>query len=554
MRLFWTFILLFTLSSCHVQDAPKRRPAPSPNHAEAESILQSLQENGGHEQTREIENDKTIALPALSAVESKPIPRAVLSQFATPDEEKKIRVSVALRGFSNSEEIEDQIWKILSEHAPHPWNLQKGSSLDKKEKTWGTIRVDVQRHVRKIRRGTKTTPPLYKLQYTFAIAMALPDNQKSSWQRWNYTLDDEMNSTNEAPTHKKFWSNVQSTLPTLVIWNPKSTAKWLRSQGLPLPNENLDVLHVDEHRYFESGCLISRTTPQTHELRLLQSPWSVPQTLDIPHLLEMACTRDAVYIAAQESPKHVVLYAQQLHDEYALKTRVTFQDPIDGFHIHLDDDLLCLYTGLLTSAKSSEIQCFDRKTGMLRWKTKPSGALRGFAAHASNVTFATEKAIYTISREGKILDVQATPNTIGLRNALSCQLDKRLIMMTGVGQFRAWNLETQTFDWQTAVLDAQFIHCGLDNIVLLSETGGYLLAFDVESQTPLWKYRTVSLPKDALFLGESIYLLMNRAMIILDRRSGALKAQIPIPWDAQNFIAVRSRLYIDAKNALYTWR
>ncbi|MBQ9396532.1 MAG: hypothetical protein IJU23_13590 [Proteobacteria bacterium] len=490
------------------------------------------------------------------------IERSTISQFPSDTQTQIVRVSINLRGVPRTaqDDVENRIMNLLSAHAPQPWDLRKANSIDSHETVVGRLNVDFKRQTLRLRRVSKTAPQRADVSFSFAMSYSVAKGTKSSWHDWHYDYHDEIALASENAASASFWQRLEDEFPVLTVIHEDETAQWLRAQGL-LPQvltNDLSAFRLTGHQYYPSGCLVSSNANRTLELRRLQSPYSPPHNLEVSSVLDMACFRDATFIVAPETPIRLALFYQPTNKKHAWKSQLTFADSIKSgdLAMHIDDDLLCLYTGMEpTQNRGVEIQCLDRKTGLMRWQTKRlSGALRGIAFDDHKIAFANDQALFEISRDGKIETVKRLQTSSRLRNRLSCQLQNRMIFMTGPGQFVSWNLDSHEFDWQTAVFDSDFIHCSQHNILLISEVGGYLLAWDVETRTPMWKYRTVSTPIDAFSYGEMIYILLDRAIIVLDRATGRQRAQIPLPWAAQKFIQMGHNLYLDTKDAVYTWR
>ena len=507
--------------------------------------------------------DLLASLKDLQAVDiGAQIERSAISQFPSDVQPQIVRVTINLRGVPRNatDDVENRIMNILSAHAPHPWDLRKANSIDSHETVVGRLNVDFKKQTLRLRRASKTAPQRADVTFSLTMSYAGAKGTKSSWHDWHYDYHDEIALASENAASAYFWQHLEEEFPVLTVIQQDETAQWLRAQGL-LPQvltNDLSAFRLTGHQYYPSGCLVSSNASRMLELRRLQSPYSPPQNLEVTSVLDMACFRDAMFIVAPETPIRLALFYQPTNKQHAWKSQLTFADSIKSGDIamHVDDDLLCLYTGMEpTQNRGVEIQCLDRKNGLMRWKTKRlSGALRGIAFDDHKLAFANDQALFEISRDGKIETVKRLQTSSRLRNRLSCQLQNRMIFMTGPGQFVSWNLDTHEFDWQTAVFDSDFIHCSQQNILLISEVGGYILAWNVETKTPIWKFRTVSTPIDAFSYGEMIYIMLDRAIVVLDRATGRQRAQIPLPWLAQKFIQMGHNLYLDTKDAVYTWR
>ena len=507
--------------------------------------------------------DLLASLKDLQAVDiGAQVERSAISQFPSDVQPQIVRVTINLRGVPRNatDDVENRIMNILSAHAPQPWDLRKANSIDSHETVVGRLNVDFKKQTLRLRRASKTAPQRADVTFSLTMSYAGAKGTKSSWHDWHYDYHDEIALASENAASAYFWQHLEEEFPVLTVIQQDETAQWLRAQGL-LPQvltNDLSAFRLTGHQYYPSGCLVSSNASRMLELRRLQSPYSPPQNLEVTSVLDMACFRDAMFIVAPETPIRLALFYQPTNKQHAWKSQLTFADSIKSGDIamHVDDDLLCLYTGMEpTQNRGVEIQCLDRKNGLMRWKTKRlSGALRGIAFDDHKLAFANDQALFEISRDGKIETVKRLQTSSRLRNRLSCQLQNRMIFMTGPGQFVSWNLDTHEFDWQTAVFDSDFIHCSQQNILLISEVGGYILAWNVETKTPIWKFRTVSTPIDAFSYGEMIYIMLDRAIVVLDRATGRQRAQIPLPWLAQKFIQMGHNLYLDTKDAVYTWR
>ncbi len=494
--------------------------------------------------------------------EAPAVQKCVISQFATEQEQKLVRVAISLKGIpkNNQDEIEHRIMNLLNAHAPQPWELRKSSAIDSHEKPIGRLDVEYKKQIIRLKKASKTAPQRANIHYVFSLKFSAPNGLISSWNDFHFDLHDDIAVSSEAGINDLFWHNLETQFPTLTLIDSDLTSQWLRTQGLSplILTDGLSAFRHSNHIYYPKGCLISRDEHQNRLLRQLQSPYSPAQSLDVPNVLDMVCTQDATFIVSSETPLRMALYYQPRTTSHAWKSQLSFADSIreGDLSLFVDDDIICLYTGLAPQQnRGVEIQCLDRKTGLMRWQTnRLSGAFRGFAHDKNQLVFANDQAIFAISRNGEMLASQPIQTSSRLRKRMFCQLQNRLIFMTGPGQFVSWNLTKEAFDWQTSVFDSDFIHCSQQNTLLFSEVGGYILAYDVENNTPLWKYRTVSTPLDAFSYGNIIYLLLDRAVIALDRATGHQKAQIPLPWQAQQFIQIGAKLYLDTKDAVYSWR
>lgn len=488
--------------------------------------------------------------------------RITLSQFPSSGEKRLIRVLLNIRGVPKPvhDEIESRILAVLNAHTPQPYELQRSAHFDSHESAWARLTVDFKKQTLRLRKPSKTAPMRASIQFTFEMSLQAPDNMHASWNDFRITFKDEIPLANEAAANTEFWQKLEHELPTLTIQDPDMTAQYLRAQGLSpqvLTNE-LSGIRLSDHTYYPDGCIVTHAPNEPYALRMLLAPYAPPQRLDIPKLTALTCVRDASFIAAAETPNRFALYFQPNREQLAYKKQLTFSDTLrpEDISLHVDDDLVCLYSGNQTSQiRATEIQCLDRKTGRMRFQTKryPSN-LRGMAQDAQKLVFATDQALFSIDRNGTHVETVRLKTSSRLRKRLSCQLQNRLIFMPGPGQFASWNLDTATFDFQTAVLDTDFLHCAPHHTLIFSEVGGYILAVDVATNTPLWKYKTVQIPHDAYTYGDLVYLLLDRAVLVLERTSGQLRAQIPLPFRATGFISIGSRLFFNTPEGIYTWR
>lgn len=580
-RISISFLILLILPIlCGCKETPQKKQPPKPQY-DIEKVSRNIERftkvDTETEETPKIPESSHPILDLADAVDLSRLPedsetdvpvikdkpqRFILSQFPTNDTPKIVRVSISLKGVPRNQhdEVEERIWSILNAHAPQPWELRKPNTLEKEESSWATLSVEYKKQTIRLKRTSKTAPLRAELNFSFELSFGAPRDQKASWDHWKFTFRDEVAISSENAITSLFWQKIENELPALTVIQPDATAQWLRTQGLApqILDNSLSAIHLPEHRYYDAGCLLSRTNTQNYELRYIHAPYAPAQKIDIASVLDMHCSRDATFILASETPIRVALYYQPAYKLHAWKTQLTFSDSIQKGDIamHVDDDLICLYTGLDPQHnRGMEIQCLDRRTGILRWQTKRfPGALRGIAFDDRQIVAANDQGIFTFSRTGEILQSQRIQTSSRMRYRNFCQLQNRLVMMTGPGQFAAWNLDKNAFDWQGGGFESDFIHCGQQNTFLFSEVGGFILAYDIENQTPIWKFKTVTSPRDAFSYGDVIYLLIDRAILVLDRKTGLSKAQIPLPWMANQFIQIGHKLYLDTVDAVYTWR
>lgn len=570
MRHVWYFFLIIILF-CGCKERPTRHQKAQPQY-DIEKVSQNisqytkvsevpLPEAVPKEEPRHKVIDLSGILQETNAVEFKP-ERMTLSQFSAVSEPQCVRVSIAIKGMNKKlqDDIEDRIWSILTSHAPEPWELNKSSSADGREKCSSRLNVEFKRQILRLKKASKTAAQRAELKFSFSMSFSAPQGMKASWNGWKLDYQDEVAVANENSVNTVFWQKLGQSFPTLTVISSDETAQWLRTQGLSaqILDSGLEVIRSEAHHYYPSGCLLSKDDVQGLSLRQILSPYSPPQRLEISNIIDMVCTREATFVVSGETPVRMALYYQPVRSEQAWKSQLSFSDGIrpGDLELHVDDDLVCLYTrGDSIQNRGVEIQCLDRRTGLIRWQSKRfPGALRGIAFDDKQVVFANDQAIFAISRAGELLYSQRIQTSPRLRVRQFCQLRNRLIFMTGPGQFVSWNLDSNSFDWKAGVLESGFIHCGQQDTLLFSEVGGYILAYDVGQNKPLWKFRTVSDVRDAFSYGDMIYLLLERAVIVLDRSTGRRKAQVPLPWPVTGFIQIGPKLYFDAPDAVYRWR
>ena len=570
-----TLYLLLCLAFTACKESPVRHePRKQTQKVDIEKVSRNITQLTAAEHAASTDQPETTqdthpVLDIAAALGSDDIPpatfapkRITLSQFPADPQTRLIRVMLTVRGVPKNihDEVEAKILAILNAHTPQPYELQRSAHFDSHESAWARLTVDFKKQTLRLRKASKTAAVRASILFSFEMSLHAPDNLRASWNDFKISFRDEIPLANESAANAEFWQKLEHELPTLTIQDQETTAQYLRAQGLApqiLTNE-LSGIKLPNHAYFPDGCIVTHAQNEPYTLRMLLSPYAPPQKLDIAKLATMTCVRDATFIVAAETPNRFAFFYQPTKEQLAYKKQLMFSDVLkpEDIALHVDDDLICLYSGNRPmQLRATEIQCLDRKTGKMRFQTKRyPGSLRGIAHDANKLAFATDQALYTLTRDGKITDAIRLKTSSRMRNPLTCQLDSRLIFMTGPGQFTAYNLKTGTFDFQTAVLDADFLHCGQRNTLLFSEVGGYILAVDVETNTPLWKYRTVQIPHDAYSYGDLIYLLLDRAVFVLDQKSGQLRAQIPLPFRATRFISIGSRLFLDTPDGIYTWR
>ena len=491
--------------------------------------------------------------------------RNILSQFPSQNQSQIIKVTFGLRGISKSEtdSVENRILNLLGSHAPEPWVLKRSQAIDKNEQIWGHLHVDLSRSVVRLRKTSKNAPLRAKYGFDFNLSLSGDKSLTNSWDGWKLQFHDEVPVVNESAVDFRFWKDLEQSFPLLTVMQPEDTERWLRAQGLnpQIIRDGLSGIKLPSHQYYPNGCILSNHSQSgavdSRELKSLYAPYTPPQTLSVVPVV-LSCTRESTFLVSAESTSRLALYYQPVGAAHAWKSLLTFEDAVKSgdMDLHIDDEVVCLYTGNPAGqTRSLEIQCLDRKTGIMQWKTSHfPGARRGFAYDENQLVFVNDQAIISFSRQGKILDFQSIQTVGKPRDGFSCQLQNRLIFMSAPGQFVSWNLDSREIDWQNTALSPSFIHCSQQNTFLYSDVGGYILAFDVEKKQPLWKYKLSSPPRDAITYGDVIYLLSDRAVIALDRSSGHVRAQLPLPWMAKHFIMLNTHIYLDTEDAIYTWK
>lgn len=490
--------------------------------------------------------------------------RIALSAYDGNKETRTVRVAMDSRGVgrNNAENIENRLFDMLNDHAPEPWNLQR---VRRGERTDATISLNVQfqRKAERLRRIVKTAPLRSNYRFEVALTMRGIPHEVASWNGWQFDLSMEAGNHAENVVVERFWKGLSESLPMLTVIDMEQTAQWIRAQGFSpkILSGDLSGMKLPRHRYYAAGCLVSKEKESNGEspyvLRLLNAPYAPPQVLNINRLEDMVCSRDAFYSLEFDSPLNVSIRYAPYTAAHAWKTSIALDDAatIGTNRLYSDSSITCMWAeeanGII---RSPQIHCVDSKNGDPKWKLNaPIGGVRGFAADQQQLAFATDQALFALSRDGHILNAQRLETKGRSRQNQSCQLGNRLIFTIQPTLFVAYHLQTHEIDWTFNALDPKFIHCSRDDIFLLSESGGYLLAMDVPNHTPLWKYQTYALPHDAMTYGNTIYLLMDRAILALDRMTGRRVAQIPLPWRAERFIQNSGNVYLDTSASVFTW-
>lgn len=568
-------ILLITLFGCKDSQQPhstQTAPHAATNRQLLETLTPSYQPSDPTPQKQRQsqppfhKNLDLLAYANPDSFEFLPQQYKPLSLFPADDEKKQqIRVSIIIRGISKNaaREYEDKIWELLNAHAPQPWVLRRNSHVEKTESFALNLRVEFKRTIQRLKRASKTVPQRTAFHFETSLSLSGMPKLHSSWRAWNMTFDDEISPSMENDLYARFWQSLATRFPTLTLTDSGQTAQWLRAHGrMPqiLTNE-LPLIQTGTPLFNANGCLITAQPAQKnhtdHTLQRLDSNETPPQKLKLSNIEAVACSKNATYLLTYETPQTSTLYYQPAHFEHSWKKDITWNDSIapQRLSVHLDDALLCIWTGNThAQARSLEIECLNTQTGMPKFHTqKINGAFRGAAFDQRQIVFVNDQIIAAIDKNGSPIHVQRIV-TRGKPDAfLSCQLQNRLIFAAGIDQLAAYNLDTHQIDWQMSVINPTKLHCSQNHTLIISEAGGYLLAVNVDSDTPLWKYRTMATPLDMTTSGNVLFALQERAIHAIDINSGKQMAQIPLPWRAIQFIPNGARLYIATQNATYQW-
>ena len=515
---------------------------------------QRTQNNEAVINLNEMITDETAALMPVS------MERVPFSQFRSDFEPRIIRVSILTRGLPRSqiETIENRILDLIGTHAPQPFELRKSASIDKHDNVWGHLHIDYHRQTIRLRKTSKTAPLRAAYKFSLDMHLSAHDDQSISWHDWSYKWQDENTVANETAVNAHFWKRLEREIPMLTAIQTDETEQWLRAQGLApqILSGDLSATKLSAHQYWPQGCIVESTNGKAL-VRQLAKPYAPPQQLSVDPLL-MQCQGNAAFIVTSESANRIALYYHSDHSTQAWKSMLSFQTPVKkgDLGMYIDDDVICLYTGAdPVQARTVEFQCIDRKNGILRWRIAPiPGVLRGFAVNRDMIYIAGDQMLASIKKDGTDVRVKKLQTGGRQKNYLSCQFKDRMVFTTSASHLVSYRFDTGEIDWETSLLDPARIHCSQAGVLLVSEAGGYLLAFDIDDHKPIWKYRTVTAPRDILTYGDIIYLLLDRAIVALVPATGTVKAQIPMIYPANRFIQSAARLYLDTEDAVYTWR
>lgn len=507
-----------------------------------------------------------IAVEASQQATPEPRPQKVLlSDFNTPNTKKIIRVKINLRTTRNGrvagEDLEDRIWNMLVAHTPEPYELTRSQSVDRGDATWGTLTVNFKRVSQRLRRVSKTAPWRTKTAFELAMDFKLPADFVSSWSDFNFKYEDEFYADEDLKINAAFWQALENRLPTLTASAPGEAANWARSLGLittRLSNDAPERTNLPGHRYFHDGCVLYENQGQTYVQQLSPS-FSAPRPLSMAGILALHCSRDATFVFAVNSQNDVDLYFQPSISSTAWKTGIHFDSPVsvENFAFHIDDDIICAWNGAkATATRKFEIRCLDRMTGLPRWQTKSlNGMVRGFAATPDSLVFVSDQHLFSIGRNGRPLYVQKLePSTARIQEPRYCQTQNVLVYATHPGHIHFVDLRNGEFVWSLNTFASEKLFCGLDDIVVFSEAGGYLLGVNARTLSPLWKFRPVTMPHDILTFAGSLILLMDRSIIALDLASGRVLAEFKIPVLADSLIRIGNRMFLNTSSAIHLMR
>lgn len=496
-----------------------------------------------------------------SAIE--PAARVALSRFPTDPTQYRLLVNAQFRGLPKaiSDAYDERLFSLLYARTPQPWSLLRARNLEKSETYDARLNVLFKRELIRQKGHGKQAPTRTVIRFEVSFAFSGMPRNDVSWRNWRYEWVEKAVNLSESAISDRFWHDLESRVPVLTVMRRDETAQWMRAQGLSpaLLDENAPGIKADDHTYHPEGCLVSRTTTNDDKsetwIRTLQTPNAPPQSLAVQNVEDLRCMRQGVLTLSYDTPMQLSLYYQSQTADSAWKTTMRVALPVaaGASQLHLDDDLICVLPRRISPhSRMTELYCIDRQTGLARFKTAPiPGAFSGFAYDDGQIVVATDQAIVAISRSGKLLDVKKIESRSRLRTRLSCQFPDRLVFNTAPGEFIAYNANEHVIDWQYRALDSEFLHCGQDDTLLLSESGGYLLAVDIASNVPKWRFKTVSLPHDVMTYRSVVYVLLDRAIIALDNATGALLAQIPLPWRATSFIRIGHKMYVDTPDEVF---
>ena len=121
-------------------------------------------------------------------------------------------------------------------------------------------------------------------------------------------------------------------------------------------------------------------------------------------------------------------------------------------------------------------------------------------------------------------------------------------------QLMFMDIATGEITWILNTINTEELHCGVNDIIVFSEAGGYLLGVNASTLQPLWKYRPATMPRDFLTFGKSLILLMARAIIALDLNTGHKLASFPLSVTATKLLRHGNRIFLDTPTAIHALR
>jgi hypothetical protein len=462
------------------------------------------------------------------------------------------------------EEDVQALFELLQAHAPWPYELKRRKMLAAGERPWATLVVHYQLRLDRLK-WRKGTPSLGSLKFSFSVeARDVPKGYLVSWdgfeKKVSYTrpyekfqrVDDEVRGL------------INGQLPGLVIIQEEQSRGFV--QKMELRRELLEgklpiALREPLRRIHEGGCL-STARGDGEAFYQIREPLTPQRVLDTTRSRSALCTLSGMYLAEAETRRSISLqflpWRSQVDDPQVWQSSAHFERDIDLDTLRLlsDDQTLCL-TGERRGDREryGRVQCHDRATGAPLWGwSAPGTDLAAVAIYGQTIAVVTGRHITLFGlRDGQMLWQAEVEGATGITGrSRGCVEANTLIFSPSLGQHVAFDVANRRPLWHLNTSGSGLLYCDGQGAMYVDEAGGLLLALDVATHMPKWRFRLPGDVLDILYHGDHLMVLTQGALYALHTETGALVWQHPLNVSARRLLRHDRRLYLADDTTIYS--
>jgi hypothetical protein len=481
-----------------------------------------------------------------------------LSDFVDPNPTRRILVELALKAPVNHDEsLEELLLELLERRMPTPYLLRERKTLEEKERSWGRVYVIYRKRLDRIRSTAKNQPRRGKIRADVEIVTHFPKGFGSNWDGFRYQFAFERPLDQLRQLDLDFWNSVRGLLPALVLSDETEAPPDLQLREELGHGDWPPLFEQPLLGLFPDGCAALRTDTGIELRRLRQSRSAVIRLDDGPSLAAH-CTLNGAFVALPANNRSARVSFEPWESRgQRWNTQVSFSQGIetDLLRFILAQDVVCLLgeqreRGL----RYAKLACFRQSTGALLWEWATDGSdVSAIDVRDERVIIATGRRIVELElHTGQTLWSAEIEDATGVSSShANCVNGKSMIFSPRSNRYLAYDPKLRQSPWTFATLGSDFIYCDELDGIYLEQAGGSLIALERDSLTPRWRFHVGEQVVDLLSFGGSLFVLLPRAIYLLEPESGRIQWAAGLPFMALHLMTFERRIYARSADRVY---